>query len=256
MKIDLEEGTVEVSVGEITYSYDIGSKEAFALISKAWIRSGWDAKYVYSFSWMGRPIIQLPEDMMRIQELIYATKPDVIVETGVAHGGSLIFYASLARAMGKGRVVGIDIDIREHNRNAIEEHELFDLITLIEGSSIDNQVLDATRHLIDPHDSVLVLLDSNHAKAHVLEELRLYADLVTKGSFIVACDGIMQDLNGAPRTQSDWTWNNPQEAVREFLMENGEFELVEPKFPFNESLITQRVTYWPNAFLRRKMQVL
>jgi len=251
MKIDLEAGTVEVSHDESTHVYDIGSKEAFALISQAWIRSGWDAKYVYSFSWMGRPIIQLPEDMMRIQELIYDLKPNVILETGVAHGGSLIFYASLVRAIGKGRIIGIDIDIRDHNRIAIEEHELSDLISLIEGSSIDDQVLGAARDLIDPGDTVLVLLDSNHSKAHVLEELRMYAKLVTQGSFIVACDGIMQNLNGAPRTQDDWSWNNPQEAVRVFLKENENFELVEPEFPFNESLITDRVTYWPNAFLRR-----
>jgi len=251
MKIDLEAGTVEVSHDESTHVYDIGSKEAFALISQAWIRSGWDAKYVYSFSWMGRPIIQLPEDMMRIQELIYDLKPNVILETGVAHGGSLIFYASLVRAIGKGRIIGIDIDIRDHNRIAIEEHELSDLISLIEGSSIDDQVLGAARDLIDPGDTVLVLLDSNHSKAHVLEELRMYAKLVTQGSFIVACDGIMQNLNGAPRTQDDWSWNNPQEAVREFLKENEDFELVEPEFLFNESLITDRVTYWPNAFLRR-----
>lgn len=251
MKIDLEAGTVEVSNDDLTHVYDIGSKEAFALISKAWLRSGWDAKYVYSFSWLGRPIIQLPEDMMRIQELIYDIKPNIILETGVAHGGSLIFYASLLRAMGKGRIIGIDIDIRDHNRKAIEEHELSELISLIEGSSIDDQVFGTARNLIDPGDTVLVLLDSNHSKAHVLEELGMYAKLVTQGSFIVACDGIMQDLKGAPRTQDDWSWNNPQEAVREFLYENEHFELVEPEFPFNESVITDRITYWPNAFLKR-----
>ncbi len=126
-----------------------------------------------------------------------------------------------------------------------------ELISLIEGSSIDDQVFGTARNLIDPGDTVLVLLDSNHSKAHVLEELGMYAKLVTRGSFIVACDGIMQDLKGAPRTQDDWSWNNPQEAVREFLYENEHFELVDPEFPFNESLITDRITYWPNAFLKR-----
>src|SRR6476620_8360621 len=109
---------------------NIGSEEAFRILSKAWLRSGWDTKYVYGFSWMGRPVIQLPEDMIRIQELIYAVKPDVVIETGVAHGGSLIFYASLLTAMGRGRVIGVDIEIRPHNRKAIESHEMAHLIEL------------------------------------------------------------------------------------------------------------------------------
>src|SRR6266480_2325826 len=114
----------------------IGSPEAFAIVSRAWLRLGWDVKYVYSFTWLGRPIIQLPEDMIRIQEVIYRLRPDVIVETGVAHGGSLIFYASLCHLIGKGRVIGVDIDIRSHNRAAIEAHPLSSLITLVEGDSV------------------------------------------------------------------------------------------------------------------------
>ena len=124
-----------------TNSYAMDTPEAFALISQAWLRCGWDNKYVYSFSWLGRPIIQLPEDMVRIQEVIYAVQPDLIIETGIAHGGSLIFYASLCKAMEKGSVVGIDIEIRPHNRKAIETHPLFPFITLIEGSSIEPAVV-------------------------------------------------------------------------------------------------------------------
>ena len=118
----------------------LADPEAFELISQAWLRAGWDTD-VYGFSWMGRPIIQLPEDMMRIQELIYELQPDVIVETGVAHGGSLIFYAGLCTAMGKGRVIGIDIEIRPHNREAIETHRLSPMITLVEGSSVASDVV-------------------------------------------------------------------------------------------------------------------
>lgn len=245
---DAKAGVVRTEEG---IEFGLASQEAFSIVTGAWLRVSWDTKYVYSFSWMGRPIIQLPEDMLRIQELIYTIKPSVILETGVAHGGSLIFYASLAQAMGNGRVIGIDIDIRRHNREAIEGHELADRISLIEGSSVDKQVIATVRKLIDPNDTVLVLLDSNHTKAHVLEELRLYSEIVTQGSYIVVCDGIMQDLQGAPRTQTDWSWNNPQEAVREFLITNPHFDLVEPKFPFNESLISERITYWPNAFLKK-----
>lgn len=247
--IDLQAGHVTTSDGAA--HFPIGTPEAFALISRAWLRSGWDNKQVYSFTWMGRPIIQLPEDMVRLQEVIYRVKPDVIVETGVAHGGSLVFYASLFKAMGRGRVIGVDIEIRRHNRDALERHELIDLITLIEASSTDPDTVAAIRSLIHPDESVLVLLDSNHSKAHVLEELSYYAPLVTKGSYIVATDGIMGEVVGGERTSPDWTWNNPREAAAEFVAAHSEFVLESPGFEFNEGRITQPVTYWPGAWLRR-----
>jgi len=226
--------------------------EAFALVSQAWLRAGWDAKYVYGFSWLGRPVIQLPEDLIRIQELIYALQPDVIVETGVAHGGSLIFYAGLCTAIGKGRVVGIDIEIRPHNRSAIEQHRLAPLITLIEGSSVDAAVLQQVRGQIGAHESVLVLLDSNHSQAHVAAELEAYGPLVSPCSYIVACDGIMQQVTGAPRSEADWSWNNPISAVHAFLAQHPEFLAHEPSWPFNEGLVRERVSYWPQAYLRRR----
>lgn len=231
---------------------DLANPEAFELISRAWLRAGWDAKYVYSFSWLGRPMIQLPEDMIRIQEVIYNIQPDVIIETGVAHGGSLIFYAGLCTAIGKGRVIGIDIEIRPHNRAAIEEHRLSSMISLIEGSSIDGEIVQAVKDKIGVAETVLVLLDSNHLKAHVDAELEAYSSLVSPNSYIVACDGIMQQVAGAPRTSEDWTWNNPITAINQFLAKHPEFECVEPAWPFNEGEVTERVTYWPKAFLRRK----
>src|SRR6476620_3519087 len=161
---------------------NIGSEEAFRILSKAWLRSGWDTKYVYGFSWMGRPMIQLPEDMMRIQEIIYRIKPDVLIETGIAHGGSLIFYASLFKAMAKGRVIGVDIEIRPHNRKAIESHEMYEFIELIEGSSTDAAIVGEVGKKISPDERGLVILDSNHTRAHVLEELRCYAPFVAVGS--------------------------------------------------------------------------
>jgi cephalosporin hydroxylase len=251
LKIDMEQGLVHVESAGSAESFAIGSPEAFSLISRAWLRSGWDSKYVYGFSWMGRPIIQLPEDMLRIQELIYSVKPDVVIETGIAHGGSLIFYASLMAAMNKGRVIGVDIEIRPHNREAIEAHEMFERITMIEGSSVDASVVDQVRALVDPTERGLVILDSNHSRSHVLAELHAYADFVTPGSYIVACDGIMQDLVGAERTRQEWITDNPQSAVKDFLEGRDDFLLEEPAFPFNEGHITERVTYWPNAFLRR-----
>ena len=251
LKIDIANGLVEVITTDDHVSYSIGSPEAFKYISYAWLRSGWDTKYVYGFSWMGRPIIQLPEDMIRIQEIIYHVKPDVLIETGIAHGGSLIFYASIFKAMAKGRVIGIDIEIRPHNRKAIEAHEMFDLITIVEGSSIDSLIVDKVREQVLPAERGLVILDSNHTRAHVLSELHAYAEFVAVDSYIVACDGIMQDVVGAPRTKAEWVTDNPQSAVKDFLAERDDFVLEEPTFIFNEGQITDRVTYWPNAFLRR-----
>ena len=227
------------------------SREAFACLSNLWLQVGWDVKYVYSFTWLGRPIIQLPDDMIRIQEVIYRIKPTLIIETGIAHGGSLIFYASLLKMLGTGRVVGIDIDIRAHNRKAIESHEMFPMITLIEGSSIDTTIADSVKAQIKKEDIVLIVLDSCHAKDHVLNELRLYSKFVSIGSYIVATDGIAQEVAGAPRTKDDWIWNNPQEAVKEFLQENDNFILEKIKPMFNESLVDSSPTYWPNAWLKR-----
>ncbi len=253
IKIDLENSEVIVEQIENTVTYKLATPEAFACISQAWLRCGWDTKYVYTFSWLGRPIIQLPEDILRIQEVIYQVKPDIIIETGVAHGGSLILYASLCKGMGKGRVIGIDIEIRPHNRKAIEEHDLFEYITLIEGSSVAPDVVSQVKSLLVATDQkILVILDSNHSKDHVLAELNAYADIVSVGSYIVATDGIMKDLVDAPRSSPDWEWNNPYEAVQEFLQTHSKFVLEQPKWVFNESNgLSDNVTYWPGAWLRR-----
>lgn len=251
IKIDLENSLVSVEDDEGSKTFSLDSPEAFSIVSDAWLRCGWDTKYVYTFSWLGRPIIQLPEDLIRIQEVIYKTKPDVIIETGIAHGGSLIFYASLCKAMNRGRVVGIDIEIRPHNRKAIEEHELFDYITLIEGSSIDSRTVEEVRAQVKPGEKAIVFLDSCHTKEHVLAELEAYSPLVAKDSYIVAMDGIMEQVVGAPRTQPDWVWNNPRRAALEFVEQHTDFVIEEPGFVFNESALTERVTYWPNAFIRR-----
>jgi cephalosporin hydroxylase len=231
--------------------FGIGTPEAFRVLSLLWIRSGWDVKYVYSFTWLGRPMIQLPEDMIRLQEVICAVQPDLIVETGVAHGGSLCFYASVCKAIGKGRVIGVDIEIRPHNRRAIESHCLAPYISLVEGDSVDPEVVSKVRVQIPPCGRVLVLLDSCHTKEHVRAELEAYSPMVAPSSYIVAMDGVMEQLAGAPRSCSDWRWNNPRQAAREFAAAHSDFEIVEPAFLFNEGMVTERVTYWPGAFLRR-----
>ncbi len=249
--IDTEARTVTAETPAGRQQYDLDSPEAFRLISREWLAVGWTQKYSYGFTWLGRPLIQLPEDVLRIQEVIYTVAPDVIIETGVAHGGSLVFYASLCKATGRGRVIGIDIHIRPHNRRAIEAHPLANYITLIEGSSTDPDVVARVRSLIGPGEKVLVVLDSNHTRRHVLDELRAYAPLVSPGSYIVATDGIMADLAGRPGASPEWAWDNPQEAARLFAAASPEFVLEEPPRLFNEGRINDRVTYWPGAFLRR-----
>lgn len=251
ISINIEQGTISVDENGATREYKLDTPEAFRIISDVWLRAGWDTKYVYSFTWLGRPMIQLPEDMIRIQEVIHTVQPDVIVETGVAHGGSLVFYASLCKAMDRGRVIGVDVEIRPHNRAAIEAHALFPLITLIEGSSIEPRIVEEVKSLIKPGEKTMVVLDSNHEKQHVLAELRAYSPIVSVGSYIVAMDGIMERLAGAPRSAPDWSWNNPRQAALEFVAENDDFVIEEPQFAFNEGKITERVTYWPSAFIKR-----
>jgi len=249
--VDTDANEIEVTSTASRETYPLYSKEAFEVLSKMWLKVGWNEKYVYTFSWMGRPIIQLPEDLIRTQEVIYRLKPDVIIETGIAHGGSLIYYASLCRAIGKGRVVGIDIDIRAHNRQAIESHELFDLITLIEGSSTDPTIVAEVKGLVQPADTVLVILDSCHTRQHVLNELESYHELVSVGSYIVATDGIMRDLYDVPRGGDQWATDNPSTAAREFARRHPEFKIEQPSWPFNESSLTENVTHWPSAWLLR-----
>lgn len=252
--IDTKAGTLTIEEGNGSRALDLYSTEAFEIISEQWLKVGWDQKYSYTFSWMGRPIIQLPEDMFRIQEVICSLKPDVIVETGVAHGGSLIFYASLCEAMHNGRVIGVDIEIRPHNRAAIESHEMSNLISLIEGNSIAPDVVDQVKSFVRAGESVLVVLDSRHSREHVLCELEAYCSLVTPGSYMVATDGIMKDLGDAPRGNPSWETDNPVAAAIEFAGRHPEFEIIQPPWPFNESQLSKNITHWPSAYLRRMLR--
>jgi cephalosporin hydroxylase len=252
LTLDTEAATLVMDGDGQSRSLSLYSKEAFELLSRQWVRIGWNQKYQYTFSWMGRPVIQLPEDMIRIQEVIYRLQPDVIIETGVAHGGSLVFYASLCKAMDKGRVIGIDIEIRRHNRAAIEAHPLSSRITLVEGSSVAPEVVDQVRHLLKPGEKVLIILDSNHTYDHVLAELAAYAEFVTPGSYIVATDGIMFDLADLPHGKPEWATNNPMRAALDFTAAHADFTIEQPAWPFNESELGQNVTHWPGAWLRRR----
>ncbi|HLM62626.1 MAG TPA: CmcI family methyltransferase [Pyrinomonadaceae bacterium] len=254
MKITIDTDKQTIFNEESGETLPLYSTEGFKTISKIWLKVGWNEKHVYTFSWMGRPIIQLPEDMIRVQEAIFQVRPNLIIETGIAHGGSLIYSASLLKMMGiEGRVVGIDIEIRPHNRKAIEEHFLFPYITMIEGSSTAPEIVSQVKDLIKPEDKIFVILDSNHSRQHVLDELEAYCDLVTKDSYIVATDGIMQDVYEVPRGTVNWDKDNPVTAVHEFLANHPEFALETPQWLFNESELKENInTHYPDAWLRRK----
>ena len=251
LTIDTDEKRIFLQEGNGSRQIDLYSKEAFELMSGLWLKVGWNEKYSYTFSWMGLPIIQLPEDIVRVQEVIYRVKPDVIVETGVARGGSLMFYAGLCRSIGKGRVIGIDIDIHPSNRKAIEDHDLATYITLVEGNSIAPETVAHVKSLVGEEQGVMVLLDSNHTYDHVLAELEAYHGLVSPGSYIVATDGIMRDLSDTPRGDPAWTSDNPAQAALDFAQRHTEFTLEQPEWFFNESDLQHNITYWPQAYLKR-----
>ena len=192
-----------------------------------WVNAIAPHKYTYNFSWLGRPIIQFPQDLAALQEIIWDTKPDLIIETGIAHGGSLVFHASMLQLLGNdGRVLGVDIDIRDHNRAEIEAHPMFERIEMIQGSSIDGSTADQVRMIAGGAKRVMVVLDSNHTHAHVERELELYAPLVTKDCYLVVCDTLIEDMPVGSFPDRPWDkGDNPATAVREFLSATDRFEV-------------------------------
>ena len=253
MKLTIDETAGRMTLEEdgTRREIDLYSDEAFEAIARQYVRVGWNQKQVYSYSWMGRPVIQIPDDMVRTQEVIYRLRPDLIIETGIAHGGSLIYYASIMEAMHHGHVLGVDIEIRPHNRSAIEAHEMFHRIDMIEGSSVDAETMDKVRAFASGKETVLVILDSNHTYDHVMQELELYAPLVTKGSYIVSTDGVMRDVADVPRAGENWATDNPANAAEDFAAAHPEFVIEQPEWPFNESTLSKNVTHYPSAWLRR-----
>jgi len=231
--------------------------------SQNWLEISMRAKYVYNFEWLGRPIIQYPQDMIAIQELIWQIKPDLIIETGIAHGGSLVFSASMLALLdmaeaietangsldlkaSKRKVLGIDIDIRAHNRSAIEAHPLAFRIQMLEGSSVAPEIIEQVRQIAQGYNRILVLLDSNHTHEHVLNELEAYASLTTKGSYCVVFDTFVQDMPDNMFPDRPWCpRNNPKTAVWEYLEKHPEFEI--DKSIQHKLLITAA----PDGYLKR-----
>ena len=225
---------------------DVYSDAGFRLLTQLWVKAGWQRKLSYDVTWLGVPIIQIPEDIVMMQELLYKVRPRVVVETGVAHGGSAILYASILRLLGQGRVIGVDVEIRKYNRLAIHSHPLSDSIELIEGSSIDPAVLGSVRALVRDEQPVLVALDSNHTREHVRQELEMYSTLVGPASYVVVFDTVMDLVADAPNGQPEWPRTGAGAAVREFLHDHPEFEVD----PYYNRL---GATYCEGGFLRRKI---
>lgn len=246
--VDTEKKELVLADGKTLPLY---SDEAFKVLSDLWLKVSWNQKYTYTFTWFGIPTVQLPEDMIRTQEVIWKVKPDVIIECGVAHGGGSIYLAALCKAMGKGRVIGVEVEFRGNHKEQVEQHDLGSLITLVTGSSTDPAIVEQVRNLIKPGETVMVILDSDHSKKHVAGELEAYYAMVTPGSYIVATDGCMEYLEDVPRGKPGWTTDNPATAAREFAAAHPEFVIDNPKPVFNESTLTEGLTHWPDAWLKR-----
>ena len=238
------------------------SNASLQAAARAFTRSSIDAKYSYNFSWMGRPIIQYPQDVMAMQELVWATRPDLIIETGIAHGGSLVLSASLLALLDladaevggtaldprapKRRVLGIDIDIRAHNREAILAHPMARRIDMLEGSSVAADIVEQVRHAAARNERVMVCLDSNHTHDHVLAELRAYAPLVTPGCYCVVFDTVIEDLEPGSFSGRPWdVGDNPRTAVAAYLAENADFVVDE------ELEAKLLISVAPGGYLRR-----
>lgn len=223
------------------------SDAVFKELAREWMRQSVLKKYTYNFKWLGRPIIQMPQDIIGLQEIIWEVKPDLIIETGIAHGGSLIFSASMLALLGSGgKVLGIDIDIRRHNREEIEQHPLAKRIEMIEGSSVDDETAQKVYEFAADYSNIMVILDSNHTHAHVKAELEIYSLLVSVGSYLVVFDTFIEDM--PPGLYPDRSWNvgdNPKTAVFEFLGENDNFEI--DKKVENKLLMTSA----PSGYLKR-----
>lgn len=230
--------------GEIIDPY---SPEGLKALTRLWTNVFVHNRLMYEPTWLGIPIIQFPCDLLMMQELIWKIRPDVIVETGIAHGGSAILYASILELLGKGRVIGIDVEIRKYNRLAINSHPLSHRIELIEGSSIDAGIVGEVRKRIHKDEKVLVTFDSNHSFSHVLSEMELYAPLVSADSYMVVMDGTLGLLQDLPNSKPEWSEDNPLRAIHAFLERYQDWE-IDPYY--NRMLITSN----PDAFLRRRKQ--
>ena len=216
----------------------------FKAAPRDWMQLSVDNKYSYQFDWLGLPIIQMPEDLIIFQEIVYKTQPDLIIETGVARGGSIIFWASIQKLCGiTAKVLGVDIDIRQHARSAIDNSNFKDEISLIEGSSIEDKVVDQVKKIVSQHRRIMVVLDLNHTHEHVLSELEIYSKFVTKGCFLIVLDTVIDDLKVDP-TRPWGPGSSPKSAVKEFMSKNPKEFTREKSYEQKAVLSVAPYGYW------------
>lgn len=226
---------------------EMGKDKEFRKMSLDWILKSNEHKYGYNFTWMGRPIIQFPTDMFMLQELIWNVKPDLIIETGIAHGGSIIFSASILELVGgDGKVVGIDVDIRKHNRVEIEKHPMMKRIVMLEGSSTDEEIVNQVYKIAKDKKAIMVFLDSNHSHKHVLGEMNSYGKLVNVGSYMVVFDTCIELFPKGYCSDRPWdVGDNPMTAIDEFIENNDTF--------IRDELLNSKaiITAAPYGYLKR-----
>jgi len=238
-----------VTLPGATDPVDVYTDEGFRLLSEVWTKAGWQRKLSYELTWLGVPIIQIPEDILMMQELLHRIRPAIVVETGIAHGGSAIFYASMLELLRHGRVIAVDIEVRQYNRLAIRSHPLSDRITILEGSSTDSTTFAQVQEHCQGASPVIVALDSYHSREHVLREMELYSSLVTPGSYLVVFDTVMDLVSDAPNGDTSWVNDGAGTAVREFLA-------IHPEFEADSYYNRLNATYCKGGFLRRTRSLI
>lgn len=248
--IDTEAALLTVTDGGHQAAHPLYSPDAFQLLSREWLKLGWNLGHWTTFSWMGRQFLQLPDDMLRLAEVIWRLRPAVIVETGVYDGGSTLWFASLCRLMGHGRVISVESSIRPQVREAMEQHAA-GLVTLVESDAGAAESAVAVRSLVSSGEPVFVFLDSDHRKHHVAAELRNFAPLVTGGSYLVVADSNMQELAHLPEGDKAWAFDNPGAAVDEFLADHPEFQRERFVPAFGEPVDFSGLSYFANTWLKR-----
>jgi cephalosporin hydroxylase len=234
-----------LTTGGESIAVDLYSRRGLELVAGLWLKLSAENRLMYQHSWLGIPIIQLPGDIVAMQELIWRLRPDFIVECGFAHGGSAVLYASILELTGKGTVIGVDVEVRTYNRVAIESHPLAHRIRIVEASSAEAETAARLARMVAGAGTVLVVLDSNHSRAHVERELELYHRLVTPGSYLVVMDGAQAHVWDTPRGKPEWREDNPLPAIAAFTAAHPEF--------VNDAHWTRaHVTSSPLGFLRRR----
>ncbi len=237
--------TLSITTAGATIDVDLYSPHGLELVAGLWLKLSAEHRLMYQHTWLGVPIIQLPGDIVAMQELIWRQRPDFIIECGVAHGGAAVMYASILELLGKGAVIGVDVEVRRYNRVAIESHPLAHRIRILESSSVDEATVERLRAVVSSAAAVMVVLDSNHSREHVRRELEMYHSLVSPGGYLVVMDGAQAHVWDTPRGKPEWREDNPLPAIADFLEAH-------PEFVDDPHWTRAHVTSSPQGFLRRR----